>query len=620
MSRLVQLWAVWDGNTDTMKYIKNASCSDIGSKIYRSLRMLFFLFALSICVALVFYDSTFFFYKRDFAIPFLALFAISLVLLGIAIRLFSGRLNSRASSGAKKVDICVYVISAVLLVVHLFVAYQTRFLGSWDNGGLYTAAWNAVHGWSGIPSAPEGWNEYFTKDLFNQYFSNYPNNIFLVSLMMGVMSILKSLGINGFSAPLLVFTCLNSVLYIASGVLLYGILKSRCSQAVSFFGFIAFVVLVGFSPWFLVAYSDSLVIVVPVAICWLVTKMEGQPLSRSCPKMGVIAFIGLVGYFIKPQVIFILAAVFLVYVLPRVASILRSYRVSKCLPIIASLLAGVAIALSVKGIAGYTVSDAFEIDEGQSFSATHFFMMGLNDVSNGGFCAEDVFFSQSYSSKAERNAADLSRALERISEKGVDGVALHSLKKQLTLWGDSSFGWNQEGGLAGTYTIMLKNSPSPFTLYLAADLETDGQVVGTPYGVVVQIVWLVIVLSLLSAAKIGRNSRFVAVLMISILCLGAFELCFEARSRYLLAYVPVIILLACLALDNAKNHCGFMVKAQGRHVKTSRLTNRIFVETGGQVALRHRLLCKGLWEWAPSQIGLSEMSFDNRAFRLLGRE
>ncbi|MDO4854823.1 MAG: hypothetical protein Q4A43_05405 [Coriobacteriia bacterium] len=553
-----------------MKHIKKAGFFDAGSKSYRLLSILFFLFVLSVCAALIFYDFTSFFYKRNLAMPCLALLVISLVSLGAAISLFSSRLNSKMFGEGKRVDICVYVISAVLLIAHLLIAYQTRFLGSWDNGGLYTAAWNAVHGWSGIPFAPEGWNEYFTKELFNQYFSNYPNNTFLVALMMGVMCILKSIGIGGFSVPLLVFTCLNSVLCVVSGVLLYSILKSRCSHAISFFGFIAFVVLIGFSPWFLVAYSDSLVIAIPIFICWIVTKMEGQPLSRVCPKMGVMVFVGLVGYFIKPQVIFILAAVLLVYVFPRVAAALKSACVSECLLIVASLLVGAAIAFLVKGVAGYVVSDSFEIDDSQSFSATHFFMMGLNDVSNGGFCAEDVFFSQSYSNKVERNAADLYRALERVSEKGADGVVLHGLKKQLTLWGDSSFGWNQEGGIAGTYTIMLKNSPSPFSLYLMADLETEGQVIDTPYGAVVQIVWFMIVLSLFASVKIGRDCRFVAVLMISILCLGVFELCFEARSRYLFAYVPVVILLACLALDSIRNRCGLMVKnRQGRHAKNA---------------------------------------------------
>lgn len=486
--------------------------------------------------------------------PFLALLAISLLCLIAIVRLFPNWFNQERDGNKKELDVCVYAISAVLLVAHLIAAYQTRFLGSWDNGGLYTAAWNVVHNWTGIPFAPESWNEYFTKDLLSQYFSTYPNNGFLVALMIATMDALAFIGIDGFSAALLVFTCLNSLLYAIAGILLYDTLKTRCTQPVSFLGFIFFVALVGLSPWFLVAYSDSLVVAIPIAICWIATKIENQPIARTYPKLGAMAFIGLIGYFIKPQIIFIALAALLIYVFPCLVSTMKSRRANELVPMVTSLLAGIAIAFLVKGAASHMVNNSFEIDENQSFSAAHFFMMGLNDETNGGFCAEDVFFSQSFSNTAERNAADISRALERISEKGTRGITLHILKKQLALWGDSSFGWDQEGELAGTYAIVLKDSPSPFSPYLAADLETNGQVTSTPYGTVIQIVWLMTVLSLLATIRIDSNRRFAAMLMISILCLGIFEICFEVRSRYLFAYLPTIILLACMALNSIRSN------------------------------------------------------------------
>ena len=521
---------------------------------YRCLRAFFFLFALSICASLLLYDFVSFYYERSFSLPFFALLAIGLLLLIGIICFPFNQLKSKNAGTKEKYDAYVYAISIVLLVAHLIAAYQTRFLGSWDSGGLYTAAWNVAHGWNGIPFAPEGWNDYFTKDLLDRYFSTYPNNGFLVALMIATMRALSFAGINEFGAPLLIFTCLNSFLYMISGILLHKVLKAHCPSAISFLGFLFFVALVGLSPWFLVAYSDSLTIVVPITICWLVKKAEEQNGRYACPCFGAMVFIGLIGYFIKPQIIFIMLAAFLAYACPRIIQAWKTKHLRGFARIAIAVSVGLIAAFVIKGTADHIVDNSFNIDKNQSFSAAHFFMMGLNDETNGGFCEDDVSFSQSFSNTAERNAADISRALERISNKGAYGIAIHVLKKQDALWGDSSFAWSQEGGLRGTYAIMLKDSVSPFSAYLTADFETDGQVTSTLYGTIIQIVWLIVVLSLPTTLKLDGNRRFITMLMIAILCLGIFEICFEVRSRYLFTYVPIIILLACIALNGARLH------------------------------------------------------------------
>ena len=57
----------------------------------------------------------------------------------------------------------------------------------------------------------------------------------------------------------------------------------------------------------------------------------------------------------------------------------------------------------------------------EQLSETHYLMMGMNGETYGGHSPDDVAFSQSFESLADRQRANLQRAWERVCEKGLWG-------------------------------------------------------------------------------------------------------------------------------------------------------------------------------------------------------
>lgn len=545
--------------------VSSARCSDIlaGSSqehlagfekiLHIGIRAIFGVLSIATIILLLCYGGIEFFYQRPYLIPvpFLLLAAIALWVFAFkGKRLFS---SPSSRDTAYKVSDCVATLILIaILAIHLVSAWQCLFIGSWDTGGLYTAAWNMSHGWTGIPDAPQGWNEYFTQEQLQGYFSTYPNNCFLVSLMALCMTLLQSISIDSFAAPLVLFTGLNSLLVAISGLLVYLLVRRQTNPLYGLVSLLLFSVLVGASLWFLVPYSDSFAIFVPITIVWLLSLLPEKVNLCYCGIWFCVFLLGVFSYFIKPQMVFIVLGAALLILLPKLISLLKVRKLRDALSVVFAAVFALIVAFCFKTAIVSSTMNGLNLDESASFSPYHYFMMGLNDETNGGFCADDVYYSESFDTVSERNAADCDRAFERIGEKGVGGLILHEAKKQLTIWGDASFGWDQEGGIAGTYAIVLKNEPSVFSSLVDLDISSGGNLSSTPYGCFLQLVWLFVIVGMLLSCCCKMDNRLVVVMMCSMIMLMVFELLFEARARYIYCYVPVLIALSCLALDDVR--------------------------------------------------------------------
>lgn len=81
-----------------------------------------------------------------------------------------------------------------------------------------------------------------------------------------------------------------------------------------------------------------------------------------------------------------------------------------------------------------------------SASWHHYFLVGLNDTTTGGYNSDDnsIFGEFQFEKKKVRNKAELERAFERLKEKGFLGVPYFYLKKLVMTFNDATFGWGTE--------------------------------------------------------------------------------------------------------------------------------------------------------------------------------
>lgn len=190
------------------------------------------------------------------------------------------------------------------------------------------------------------------------------------------------------------------------------------------------------------------------------------------------------------------------------------------------------------------------IDKNMAFGIPHFLMMGMNPVDLGIWSQNDVEFSTTFATCAERNAADLRETLKRIKEMQVIGLIKQFIRKTLTNYYNGSFSWGAEGNF---FLELVNTKSTPGCNFFRSLYYTNEYAYIGKYYIIwsnfEQMIWLTIVsLNIFSGRKFPNNS--ICVIMLSILGLTLFELLFEARARYLFTYAPLYIILAIYGFKN----------------------------------------------------------------------
>lgn len=89
------------------------------------------------------------------------------------------------------------------------------------------------------------------------------------------------------------------------------------------------------------------------------------------------------------------------------------------------------------------------LDEDKSMTITHYFMMGLNEDTEGVFNGDDAVYSQSFTNKATRKERNLQVIKQRFQKMGVTGYVIQLVKKNLSNYNEGTFAWAKEGNFFG---------------------------------------------------------------------------------------------------------------------------------------------------------------------------
>lgn len=309
----------------------------------------------------------------------------------------------------------------------------------------------------------------------------------------------------------------------------FGYAVGYATLVVSFF-------FVGLSPWIMVPYSDAYGILCPsvVLFCYCVlgdTKAKWLPIS----------FFSIIGYFIKPTAIFVLAAILVVelyFAFTRRRGKGNGWGLRSFIITALSLCLGIALAYGVSGAIRHLSPS---LDDESAFSMTHFLMMGANTETNGVYYESDVELSQSYSSKAERQSANVQVWRDRLCDLGPAGVAKLAAKKTLCNFADGTFAWAVEGHFWVAEHGSNGRIRSFYGIGNFSSDEADANAMTFQYAS--QVAWLMLLLGagLGLTRKNVRKGELVAYL--SLVALALFLAVFECRARYLYLYLPYFIML-----------------------------------------------------------------------------
>ena len=445
---------------------------------------------------------------------FLAIGLGILAVLALAAFALRGKLDGakRALGKSRSFSIAVTLGAVLLLAAQCYVVRGAWFETDWDVSFMTQV------------SHPES---------LATYLSVYPNQVFLYCVFRVVAKIGLILGIQSSYLSLVLGGCLCVSLAVwfsaFSAKAVFGYAVGYATLVVSFF-------FVGLSPWIMVPYSDAYGILCPSAVlfCYCV-------LGNAKAKWLPISFFSVIGYFIKPTAIFALVAILVVelyFAFTRRRGKesglgLRSFAVSAL-----SLCLGIALAYGVSGAMRHlspSLSDEI------AFSMTHFLMMGANTETDGVYYESDIALSQSYSSKAERQSANVQVWEDRLRDLGPAGIAKLTAKKTLCNFADGTFAWADEGSFwlveHGTNGCIR----SFYGIGCFSSDEADAK--AKAFQCASQVAWLMLLLGagLGFARRNVRKGELVAYL--SLVALALFLAVFECRARYLYLYLPYFVML-----------------------------------------------------------------------------
>ena len=423
-------------------------------------------------------------------------------------------------------DITIYK-GMPLLIGLLFLAFQIwcvknyYFVTGWDSSNLIYA---------GV-LAPYGQTDAYLVD----YFSYYPNNIFLAILYCRIFSHVHALG-KSWTDALEIILNIQCLISFATGLVTFKLIEALTKQRpVAFWGYLVYLLLIGLSPWVSIAYSDSATLLFPVLLLFLYFLKPEHFLLKSL-KWFAIGALSMLGYRLKPTT-----------AIPVIAMVcMESYRFSKTRSwkSLAKRILLIFLGALCSGLLISKMTDAFyyETDPEKKIGIVHFFAMGLNENRMGVWSGDDVAYSKSFLTVSERNAADWQLAKERLKAMGFRGLLRQWMRKLLTCFHDGTFAWTHEGN----FFAQIFNNDSKIAKITRSFYYSSGE----NYHVfqnTEQAIWLCVLLFSLGA--FFSRSRLTATVELTLLGLILYLILFEVRARYVYIFAPLFIVLAACGID-----------------------------------------------------------------------
>lgn len=426
----------------------------------------------------------------------------------------------------------IFLFWTCVCVSQILFCYLLYFYTGWDPG------------WEVIPTARNiGLN--LGNPIDQYYFSKCSNNIVIVLLYASILKIgsLISPIFFGETEGVFLLICFQCLLSTVSGYLLSQIIKELThSKKIMKVSIVCYLILVGFSPWMIVPYSDATGLIFPIVILRLYQLLSNKKYVTL--KLIGITFFTYWGYKIKPQTAIIFIAIVMVEIIKFTKKIKNKEKIN-LISLSKKMIAIICVCICSVVLNNFLVKvSPFELNKEAEFGMSHYFMMGLNAENNGIWYESDVKFSESFSTRKERTAQNIRVAKERIEDYGVDGLVKHIEKKTLTLFNDGSFAF----GVEGDFYVAKAHLNNESIKTLQSIFLSDGELY--IYSLTIrQFVWLFVLCVMLFSVFSRQTDCVTRVTLFSLAGITLFELLFEARARYLFIYVPFFIILAAKGLE-----------------------------------------------------------------------
>lgn len=457
--------------------------------------------------------------------------AVFCMLLDSALLFFAFKLTARHRAFLQKN--AFPLVASVLLVVfgiQLLVGYWFRITPAFDVEAIYKGA--------------IAWNRTGSPGDFMVYFCRFPNNLGGLFVLGFVFRIADLLHYNDYNGMAVIW---NALMINLSFLLVYATCRKLFGTvrgiAALFFS-VCCLPLIFYTPVF---YTDTLSLCFPILgyYLYLQAKSAKSKMTRTL-WFVLIGIVFSLGMWIKMTVIIMLVAI--------IMDILLTCRIRRYI-----LPVGCALIVVAVGCAGFTAIRSRVLDQKtyqeKNLPYSHWIMMGLKGV--GTYSAGDYNYTYSFPTVAEKQAGIQKEIKARMEAYTPFSFLCHLSNKTTYIFGSGQYGAD----------TMLDDNPPRKNWFHAYVIYTD-QTNETRFKAFNSCVqgYHLLLLSLITASSFAalkhrksRNFRCIAP-KIAVAGLILFLMIWEASSRYLVNYLPVMIVCAFSGLDLWSRHIENMGK------------------------------------------------------------
>lgn len=404
---------------------------------------------------------------------------------------------------------CVVI---VMVILQYIIGYLVRTDPSWDLGLC-------------IQSAKEILQYGHSTDMA-VYYIQAPNNIFITLMLAIVIKFFSFFQLQDVNVATLIA---NIVLIQLAILLLFKITKSVFNNFTACFTLVIMFLFLPIYPYSTIMYTDTTSMFLPLGFLYCFIKIYQMPNDKKkyiyAAIMGALAFISLS---LKVTALIVLIAFVIHEIIQK-----RLLQMLKIMGV--TLITFLVIEVSYTSIIKNTGIMGIPYEDTKQIPFTHFVMMGM--YGSGAFSAEEWQFTLKLPDYETRKEANIQKIKERLKSYGTQGY-IKFLNKKIKgqTWGSGTYdfesilnSYNVDDNIA--HQFLLTNGKYYRIVFYYCQIFHFTMLLG-------------IIVSIGYSIKQGKKENsIISISKLSILGLLIFLLLWETRSRYMLNFIPVYILV-----------------------------------------------------------------------------
>ena len=428
----------------------------------------------------------------------------------------------------KKEIIIVSIISIIFIGFQLVYAYFMTLYPAWDWNDVMDAARTYVVN---------------SKEAVNwEYFKMFPNNNALLYIEIIIFKILKLFGLMTIKKSIF-FTVLLNVFCIDLSVLfLYLTVRELFGKKNAIFSLIICMFSYAFYCYIPVFYTDTTTMFFPILMIFLYVKYNK---NKNLRYLIILAIVSLIGYKIKPTVIITLIAIIFDFIFRNKPK--DYYKGLICFATSFIICFSIIYFMEVRfSIFPYDVKN----NDGE-IPYTHWIMMGMTERESsqsgrnfiGWYNPDSVEITLAEKTTAARKKVNIKQIKKQFKDYGVVGYISFLYRKTLFTWSDGTF---YAPKLVVSDPVLYTNKDN----FVRNITTTTGKYIYYTFRQNIGMFLFMYLFILIGVFKnIRKKDNKFNYVYLSVFGLLLFLLIWEDSSRYLITYIPVILLCTINGFD-----------------------------------------------------------------------